>query len=51
MSSANQTTKTAPKMGETKKKKSGKVARSIGEVDIARGETGRDESQTTGCRR
>ena len=40
------TTKTAPVAGGTKKKKSGKTARPIGEVEVARGEIGHDESRT-----
>ena len=46
MSSAKQTTMTTPKGGDGKKKKNGKAARPIGEVDVARGEVGRDEAQT-----
>ena len=46
MSGANQTTTTKPTMGDAKKKKNGKAARRIGEVDVARGELGHDEQQT-----
>ena len=46
MSSTNQTTKTKPMTGDMKKKKSGKAARQIGEVDVAPGEVGRQVGRT-----
>ena len=46
MMSAEETTTTGPAMGDKKKKKAGKAARAIGEVDVAVDEKAADEART-----